>query len=321
MPLLFVAGGDVLWDRGIARVVALRGWDHPLGGLRPLLRSAGFSLANLECPLTDRLLPLPKEFTFRSDPTAAQALARGGIRLVTLANNHTMDQGRGGLVDTMAALDAAGVAWCGAAPRADRALLPTVIDVGALRVAFVGCSVFPPEGYIWSPQAPGPAPAGAASLRAAVRLARIVSDIVVVTVHWGPEFDTVASEQQRRLARAAVDAGAAVVVGHHPHVIQGVELYRGAVIAYSLGNLVFDQWGSPETRRGALLCGRLEAGRLRDAFLLPVIQDAGRPTPPTPSPTDSAAIVEHVARTCRRSGTAVRVAPGGTHCLLTDTWD
>ena len=214
--------------------------------LAELLRSADVTLGNLESPISDIGAPVDKSYTFRAPPGSAKALALAGFDLVSLANNHALDYGPEAMLDTVSLLAREGVRSTGAGEDAEAALAPWVIERNGLRVAVVGLVDAPAESDFrrsnWEalPDRPGVAWADAETVAAAISRADAEADIVVVLLHFGNEFQRTPSESQRELARAAIDAGATLVVGSHPHVLQEVEEYGGGLIAYSLGNFVFD---------------------------------------------------------------------------------
>ena len=232
-----LAGGDVLMTRTEPAGV------DPFALLEPHLGSADFSLVNVEMAISDRGSPHWKEFVFRAPPAAAERIAAGGVSVANLANNHANDYGPDALLDTVELLDAAGVATIGAGRDADEAyqyrLLSTETGV---RVAFLGTSMIVPSSFTASAATPGIAsahPPGRARVLDTVRAAAADADVVVVAVHWGIERDTCPSNDQRLLARQLLDAGADAVIGHHPDVLQPVELVGRKLVAYSLGNFVW----------------------------------------------------------------------------------
>jgi poly-gamma-glutamate capsule biosynthesis protein CapA/YwtB (metallophosphatase superfamily) len=271
MPRVTVAlTGDLMLNRRITGDAAPGSRE-----VWSLFERADLVFANLECPLTTREAPADKVVAFRSDPELAHDLAAAGVDVVTLANNHMYDQGQDGLFDTLAALRRAGIAAVGAGSDLAAALAPAVFTAGGMRVAFVGLATTLPVGCAAAADRPGLAPirvttsyvADAAGLdetpgiapfvetrawpgdvetaTAAIARARQQADICIVGIHWGlpngwvAQFQDPLATYQRPLAEALIRAGAAVVVGHHPHVLHGIELIDGRPVFYSLGNFVF----------------------------------------------------------------------------------
>jgi poly-gamma-glutamate synthesis protein (capsule biosynthesis protein) len=240
-----------------------------------LLEAADLVLANLECPLTARGAPADKLVAFRSDPSLARELRAAGVDVVTLANNHMLDHGLEGMYDTLEALAGAGVTGVGAGRTLAEALAPAIQSASGMRVAFLGVATTLPVGSAAAPDRPGIAPihvttsyvvdptsldetpgiAPTVETRAwpadvervadAVADAKRRADICIVGVHWGvpngwvAQFQDPIATYQRPLARALVEAGADAVVGHHPHVLHGIELIEGRPVFHSLGNFLF----------------------------------------------------------------------------------
>jgi len=208
--------------------------------MRPTLRDADIAFGNLECTLSTRGRRVPKQYSFRASPWWATRLADAGFDVLSLANNHTMDYDRIALQDTVACLRRAGIAPVGAGPNQTEAHALRTITVRGIRVGFLAyLGMFPPVLPIL-PQEPGVAMGYPTDVRRHVTAARRLADVIVVSIHAGIEGITRPSPRQREIAHAAVDAGADLVIGHHPHVVQPVEHYRGKAVFYSLGNFVFN---------------------------------------------------------------------------------
>lgn len=183
--------------------------------------------------------------SFAASPLLAKFLKHAGFDIVSLANNHTMDCGKSGLLETMSHLKKLDIAFCGAGKNEREALSPTILTINGLRVAFLAYSDFSPEGIIRLPESPTIAVLDEDVLYDEIRKAKKKADIIVVSFHWGREFYPLPTARQRRIAEESIAAGADLILGHHPHVLQPVEIKvnesgRKAVIAYSLGNFIFD---------------------------------------------------------------------------------
>lgn len=253
------------WETLMAR----DGYAYPFALVADELRRGDVTLANLEAPLTRRGNEFSaKKYRFRADPVAAAALRASGITTVTLANNHSMDFGPVGLVDTLAALRQAGIEWIGAGENLSAARRMVVHQIRGQKVALVGYSLVFPTEFWATDQRAGAMPVREALLRADIAAARRLADIVIVTVHWGEEGVTRLRPYQPRLAHMMIDAGADAVIGHHPHVVQGVERYRRGIIFYSLGNFVFASKGRAADH-GLLIRLRFD-GEQRSAELVPL---------------------------------------------------
>jgi poly-gamma-glutamate synthesis protein (capsule biosynthesis protein) len=218
-------------------------------GVQSVLDSADIRVGNLECALTNRDTPEKKSFPLKAPPQAAQALALAKFDLVSLANNHSMDYGYAGLADTQAALNQMDIATLGAGLQAAAAHAPVFIERNGLRLAFLAYADVMPENsgfdthtWIATHSRPGIAWADPDQIRADVTAAKRQADVVVVMLHSGYEINSTVSLNQRTAAYAAIDAGAALVLGSHPHILQSIQPYHGGLIAFSLGNFVFDQY-------------------------------------------------------------------------------
>lgn len=200
-------------------------------------READLAMVNLENPLTTASTPMAgKQFNFKADPEAVQVLKEGGIDLVTLANNHTMDFETPGLLETMSTLEKAGILHLGAGRNITEARRPEVIDVKGQRIAYLG---YFGEDFAATDQTAGTSPILEDRIAQDIKALRAQVDWVIVNYHWGQENATHPADWQTKLARFTIDQGADLVVGHHPHVLQGAEVYKGRPIAYSLGNFIF----------------------------------------------------------------------------------
>lgn len=241
-------------------MVLSRGFLYPFGSTLDLLRGADVAVANVEAPITDggTKFPLYKDYSYRALPASAQALADAGFDVLGFANNHALDYGAAGLDDTLAHVARAGIAAIGAGRDAAEARRGVVVDVGGIRI---GLLAYCERQLLWDVylgQFARARHAGVAALaepdldRDVARL-RARADLVVVSLHAGDNY-AAPRASQLRWARRAVDAGADLVVEHHPHVAQPVAMYRGRAILLSLGNYAF---GTP---------GRFERFHAADAL-------------------------------------------------------
>jgi poly-gamma-glutamate capsule biosynthesis protein CapA/YwtB (metallophosphatase superfamily) len=235
------AVGDIMLDGTARPEMQKNGYDYAFAATRDLLRQSHIVIGNLEGPLTRRgKAETDKRYVFRSPPDkAARAVPNAGFDVLSLANNHSLDYGQEGMVDTIDSLAAYGMRYMGAGRNSREARAPVFVPVGNQMVAFLAYSLTFPENYWATPNTPGTAFGHEKHIVADVKSAREYADVVVVSFHWGQESKTELREYQTRLGRAAIDAGAQAVVGHHPHILQGVERYKHGVILYSLGNYTF----------------------------------------------------------------------------------
>jgi poly-gamma-glutamate capsule biosynthesis protein CapA/YwtB (metallophosphatase superfamily) len=201
-------------------------------------RQADIAMVNLENPLTRASEPLPdKQFNFKADPDAIQVLTQGGVDIVTLANNHAMDYQASGLFETMETLDQAGIHYIGAGRDIAEARRPEIMEVKGQRIAFLG--YYDADFHAAGEGIPGTNPTHNDRIAEDIRAIRNQVDWIVVNYHWGEEKSSYPGDWQVKLAHFTIDQGADLVVGHHPHVLQGAEIYKGRPIAYSLGNFIF----------------------------------------------------------------------------------
>lgn len=294
-----IAGGDCMFGRDAGGERFAVSSSAPWQGISRALEKSDAFLFNLETTIGIGGLPKAKSFVFRSPPQVLDDLKRFGQPVACLANNHSMDFGIQGLTATLEALDAAGIAHAGAGMNAGEALRPALLTIGNSAVSVFSCGVDSDDTALAADMRPEIAPINAENLRKRIDAVRGTSTVVVVMLHWGVEYETVYAPQERRLARALVDAGADLVVGSGPHVIRGIERYRGALICYSMGNLIFDDLASPETSAGILVRMRyvLSNGSVsqRGFAIAPLRTRAVSQGPGDPSLQDAEGIVAAIA--------------------------
>ncbi len=266
-----VAVGDIMLDGSAREFFADRGYGRAFARLRHLIAGADVAIGNLEGPLTELQVPfVPKQYVFRSPPgPVARALAQAGFDALSLANNHSLDFGLLGLRHTRQALRDAGVAGFGAGRDSAAARAPVLLERGGKRIGLLGYSNTLPEAF-WAGEGRGGTAFGDEShVREDVARLAARADIVIVSFHWGREGTRELRPYQTRLARAAVDAGADLVVGHHPHVLQAVETYRGGLILYSLGNFNFGSF-SPSADVSVVASVEFSEGRAPALEMTPI---------------------------------------------------
>ena len=267
--LVFAAAGDVNLGDRVRTAISAYGTRYPWLSVAPVLRTADIAMTNLECSVSTRGSPVPKEFTFRGSPSSLRAMAAyAGVDVVTVANNHSLDFGRLAFADTLHYARLYGMKTAGGGGNLSAARRPAIFLRGGLRIAILGYSDVRPPGFDAGSNTSGTAPAFPWYISSDVRRARAGgADVVVVYFHWGIERTFSPTSRQRSLAQFAFDAGAKVVLGAHPHVLQPIErpgLRR--VVAWSLGNFVFGA-NTPGTESTGILRLRLgRAGVLSHAF-------------------------------------------------------
>ncbi len=282
-----VVGGDVVLDRGQSYAVIQQGLgiDFPLdggyaaitsrtpepsyysetgvihqftaerrggtGAVREYLSGADLTLANLENPVVRSAVYHPEATTFTGDLRLMPVLEQAGIDGVTLGNNHILDAGAPGLLETLGHLEDAGIAHAGAGGDLETAREPMVFELGETRVGVLSYQGVPSYDWAWATQAaPGTAPLLADVMQEDIRRLRPQVDLIVMMPHWGKEYIATPEPGQVDLAHAAVDAGADLVIGGHAHWPKGMEVYEGKPIFYGVGNFLLDQSWSEETSTG-----------------------------------------------------------------------
>lgn len=275
--------GDVMLGRRVGQALAAAGdFGAALRPTRRRLATADLTVGNLESTLSRAGAPTQGGDSFAADPRVLAGLRRAGFDVLSLANNHTGDFGLRALVQTVDRVTAARIAPLGAGRDVTEARRPVVVERNGIRFGFLAFNAIgeTPAARTDRPGAarirmqPRAGPLNATDLRAmlaAVRRLDADVDVVLVLPHWGEQYTHRPVPDQRRVARALVDAGADLVVGGHPHWVQGVELHRGRLIAHSLGNYVFDMDFSRPTREGVILELTFWGSELKAAEFVPVL--------------------------------------------------
>ncbi|WDM23633.1 CapA family protein [Paenibacillus polymyxa] len=288
--------GDVQFSGKVEQRLEQNGFDFPYQYLGNLFHKDDLTMANLETPVTTNGVgALNKTYVYKSSPKALTALAAAGIDAVNLANNHILDQGTDGLLDTLKYLDEKGIAHAGAGRNAKEAYAPHYFERKGIKIALLGTTRVMPEAN-WNAGAKLPGVAGAYDSTAivkSIREARMQADLVIVIAHWGKERATALEPHQTELSHAFIDAGADLVIGGHPHVLQGMEQYKGKWIAYSTGNFIFSKSTVPATWDTAIFqatCTRKGACEMK---LTPYRAELGQPIPL--KDTEASKILQRVA--------------------------
>jgi len=239
-PVIINAVGDIMLAGSGTGLFKRTGYDYPFTATTATLLQGDLNIGNLESPIARSGEEYSgKKFRFKSDPAAAPALRRAGFNHLSLANNHILDFGPTALEETIATLDGLGISHSGAGPDLESARRESIVTVKGVRIALLAYSLtYPSEFYAGDGRA-GTAPGYEGYYRSDIARAKQSADYVIVSFHWGAECAELPKEYQKSTARKAIDAGADVVLGHHPHVLQGIEFYKSGVIFYSLGNFAF----------------------------------------------------------------------------------
>jgi poly-gamma-glutamate capsule biosynthesis protein CapA/YwtB (metallophosphatase superfamily) len=280
-----VAVGDVMLDYLTSE--KLRRYDpgYPFAAIAPVLKQGDLVFANLECPISDRGKPVQKTYTFRAHTFAIDALTASGINLVSLANNHILDYGTGALEDTLTLLEEHDIAYAGAGRDEAQARKGAAFEINGIKTAVLAYSgVFKHVYPAWEA---GPEKPGALYYRereqfiADIEKARRWADVVIVSLHFGDEYTHRVNREQQETGRLAVDSGADLVLGHHSHAPQGIEIYRGKPIVYSLGNFLFYPFAKTICNESYILRARIGRNGVESMRLLPVLLGDSQPYPAT----------------------------------------
>ncbi len=245
-----MAVGDIMLGRTIADLILNEGFQAPFAFTANTLSSADVTIGNLECPISTRGEAAQKNYVFRSPFAAAKSLSYAGFDILSLGNNHILDYGVEGLTDTLTALMSENILVVGAGLDASQAYAPQFLELNGLKLAFLSYVDVPTTDFDylnWEAgiERPGIAWAHADRVREGVQIAKEEADIVIVLLHNGYEFWQKVSDGQQEIAKLAIDSGASLVIGSHPHVLQRIEPYKDGLIAYSMGNFVFDNFLFP----------------------------------------------------------------------------
>lgn len=234
--------GDVLLASGVESLIEQKGTEFIISDVKHIFEESDISMVNLECAISEIGTKAPdKQFTFRAKPQTLDVLKFSKMDIVSLANNHTLDFGVEALLDTFQNLRDYGIKYAGAGMNMDEAARPVFIEENGIKIAFIASSrVIPVVSWTAGENTPGLAVTyDPKRTLEEIAFAKKQADIVVVYVHWGEERKEMPLDYQKNMARAYIDEGADIVVGAHPHVLQGLEFYKGKLIAYSLGNFIF----------------------------------------------------------------------------------
>jgi len=252
ISLMFV--GDVMLSRDIEKKIKENNdQKFPFLFVAEKLNVADITIGNLEGPISARGKNQGSIYSFRANPKVIEGIQYAGFDLFSLANNHIFDWGRDALEDTMSIFASSSIHFVGAGKNKEEANLPVVFNKKGYKVAFLSFTNLYPKTLFATNDKWGISEYDEEKILERVTMIKNENDIVVILLHWGDEYETSANNYQRTFGHALVDAGADIVIGHHPHVVQEIENYNNGIIAYSLGNFVFDQPFSKETMNGLML--------------------------------------------------------------------
>lgn len=263
-PLKIMAVGDIMlgdspmcYGFGVGSKIQTHGVGFPFEHVSELLNTSDITLGNLEVAVSsfDEKKNTFREIQYRGQPSSVSGLSASGFNILSLATNHIMQHGKAALEETLTLLDkchiqSTGIEW------PERGVENACIkEIHGIKVGILNYNLRPQQYFIDAPLWREPTQE---LMIDEVRGLAAKSELVIVCLHWGDEFVDHPSSKQVELGRALIDAGARVIIGHHPHILQGIESYNGGLIAYSLGNFVFDMWQA----------------RLRESGILEILYDS-----------------------------------------------
>jgi poly-gamma-glutamate synthesis protein (capsule biosynthesis protein) len=281
-----MALGDVMLGWEVGRRIVRRGPAAPWVRVKQYLDQADLVVANLECVISNRGTPWrSKLIHLRTPLAAADSLVAGGVDVVSVANNHALDFGGEAFGDTLRQLETHGIRYAGGGRNEAVARAPAIVEENGLRIAFLGYVLpfssrtsFSTREWAAGTNRAGLVIGSPDRVRRDVGLARAEADLVVVMVHGGVEYRGSPNAAQRAFADAAIDAGATLVLGHHPHVLQGYASRGRTIVAYSLGNFMFARFtGAPNDT--AILDVTLTADGVTSLDWIPLVIEGGIPRP------------------------------------------
>lgn len=262
--------------------------DNILDKVITILKEHDLRFANLEGPVSDRGEPWPHKYTFRADARHMATVKKAGFDVVTFANNHCLDYGEEAFLQTLELLDKNGIKHVGAGKDLISAQKPVILEKKGCSIAFLGYASFYHPGYQATDVKPGIAPVRVeplypsphvneedlGGLLASIKEMKTQADVVVAAIHWGMSMGRTLTVDQKYVGHQMIDAGADIVLGSHPHILQGIELYNGKVIIYSFGNFIFGVWPTifnMLTKETMILTCIIEDNEIRGVFLRPVL--------------------------------------------------
>ena len=251
--------GDIMLDRGVEYMIKTEGkrdYKFPFLKIAPYLQKADIVFGNLEGPITSDGQKIGSKYSFQDNPKCIEGLKYANFNVLSLANNHILDYGQQGLIDTINILKNNEILYIGAGLNLKDAFSLKVKEINGVKIGFLAFTEFGSQ-YWWPKEnSPGVAYLPEKNFRYAkeeIEKAKKSVDILMVSLHAGEEYKKEPTDFQRKFAKMAIEAGADIVVGHHSHVIQPIEQYKNGWIAYSLGNFIFDQYFSNDTMKGEIL--------------------------------------------------------------------
>lgn len=239
IPIRIIFAGDTHFQWAVQDQIQKGGTKAPFKAILPFFKTADFRIVNLETAIATKGEPLPgKSHIFNSPRDNLSGLQFLGVDLAVLANNHSMDMGAEGLADTISNLRHFGIPSVGSGMNDAEAVAPFFTEIRGVKIAILAFNEIEEGGIVSGPDSAGVATASKHGVLA-IRAAKRQADVVIVSLHWGMEYLALPEAAQRRLAFQLIQAGADMIVGHHPHIPQGMEIAKDSVVLYSIGNFLF----------------------------------------------------------------------------------
>lgn len=262
IEIIFV--GDIMLSRHVGtKMVRAEDWTLPFENLKVFLSSADITFGNLETPFLDIGARVTEGLSFKSEPQAIEGLKTSGFDIVSTANNHAFDRGVAGIEFTNHWLEKNKIKSVGSGTTTEETFSSEIIEINNAKIAFLA--------YTYFKRAPYVANLDVENLKLEIGNLKSETDFIVVSMHAGDEYTHMPNQEQIYFARAAIDLGANIVIGHHPHWVQPVEIYNEKPIFYSLGNFVFDQEWSQKTKEGLVIKIQISNNKLQEIELVPII--------------------------------------------------
>lgn len=266
--IIFYAVGDIMLDRGVDYMIKKNGnydFKFPFLKIADYLKRADILFGNLESIISDKGVKVGSIYSFRAEPEAIEGLIFAGFDILSVANNHVFDYGREAMEDSFERLKKAGIDYVGGGFDEKEAREGIVKEVKGTKICFLAytnkgskywAATEKNSGIGWLDE----------RIKDDIEKAKDRSDLVIVSFHTGEEYQAQSNKEQEYFSHLAIDSGADLVIGHHPHIVQPIEKYKNGWIAYSLGNFVFDQYFSEETMKGLLLEVIIENKKIKEVI-------------------------------------------------------
>jgi poly-gamma-glutamate synthesis protein (capsule biosynthesis protein) len=266
----FCAVGDILLDRRILTQGKETGLDFFFDDVLSLIKRNDLAFCNLECSVSDSGAPLNKTYIFHAKPESLINLEKTGFNIISIANNHTIDWGRDAFIETKCSIERYNMFPVGGGNNQQEARQAVIIERNGLKFAFLGYIDMLLEGLTFLEDKPAPAWATIDEIINEIKNVRDKVDFVIVSFHWGVEFQPYPTINQTQIAHKLIDKGADLIIGHHPHVLSRIEQYKGKYIIYSLGNFLFDQRKLTQTQSMIFGCS-FDKNGMHSPYFIPII--------------------------------------------------